>query len=97
MHPTSIADIEGLARTHGLEVLRVAASSDQGVRSGVTWDVVTLGRPEDGTGALPLVRGIVLSDAKSSTYKLALLRTMARIAEYAPAAATPAPDGRDAV
>ncbi|WP_010219345.1 HNH endonuclease domain-containing protein [Sphingomonas sp. PAMC 26621] len=53
--------------------------------------------PDDGTGALPLVRGIVLSDEKSSTYKLALLRAVARIAEYAPAAATPAPDGRDAV
>ncbi|WP_419681850.1 hypothetical protein [Sphingomonas sp. ID0503] len=34
---------------------------------------------------------------KSSTYKLALLRAVARIAEYAPAVATPAPGGRDAV
>lgn len=97
MHSTSSAEIEGLARTHGLEVLRVAASSDQGGRAGVTWDVMALRMPDDGTGALPLVRGIVLSDEKSSTYKLALLRAVARIAEYAPAAATPAPDGRDAV
>jgi protein-L-isoaspartate O-methyltransferase len=97
MHPTSSAEIEGLARTHGLEVLRVAVSSDQGGRAGVTWDVMALRMPDDGTGALPLVRGIVLSDEKSSTYKLALLRAVARIAEYAPAAATPAPDGRDAV
>jgi SAM-dependent methyltransferase len=97
MHPTSTAEIEGLARTHGLEVLRVIASSDQGGRAEVTWDVIALRMPDDGTGALPLVRGIVLSDEKSSTYKLALLRAVARIAEYAPAAATPAPDGRDAV
>ncbi len=97
MHPTSIAEIEGLARVHGLEVLRVAASSDQGGRAGVTWDIMALRMPDDGTGALPLVRGIVLSDEKSSTYKLALLRAVARIAEYAPAAATPALDGRDAV
>jgi len=97
MHPTSTAEIEGLARAHGLEVLRVAASSDQGGRAGVTWDVIALRMPDDGTGALPLVRGIVLSDEKSSTYKLALLRAVARIADYAPAAATPAPDGRDAV
>lgn len=54
---------------------------------------MALRMPDDGTGSLPLVRRIVLSDKKSSTYKLALLRAVARIAEYAPAAATPAPDG----
>jgi SAM-dependent methyltransferase len=97
MHPTSTAEIEGLARANGLEVLRIAASGDQGGRTSVTWDVIALRMPDDGTGALPLVRGIVLSDEKSSTYKLALLRAVARIAEYAPAAATPTPDGRDAV
>ena len=97
MHPTSTAEIEGLARAHGLEVLRIATSSDQGERPDVTWDVMALRMPDDGTGALPLVRGIVLSDEKSSTYKLALLRAVTRIADYAPATATPAPDGRDAV
>jgi SAM-dependent methyltransferase len=97
MHSTSTTEVEGLARAHGLEVLRIAASTDQGGRAGVSWDVMALRMPDDGTGALPLVRGIVLSDEKSSTYKLALLRAVARIAEYAPAAATPAPDGRDAV
>lgn len=97
MYPTSSAEIEGLARAHGLEVLRVATSHDQGGRVGVTWDIMALRMPDDGTGALPLVRGIVLSDEKSSTYKLALLRAVARVAEYAPAAATPAPGGRDAV
>lgn len=97
MHPTSTSEVEGLARATGLEVLRVATSSDQGGRDGVTWDVMALRMPDDGTGALPLVRGIVLSDEKSSTYKLALLRAVARIAEYAPAAATPAPGGHDAV
>ena len=30
--------------------------------------------PDEGTGALPLLRGIILNDDKSSTYKLALLR-----------------------
>ena len=97
MHATSTAEIEGLSRAHGLEVLRVATSSDQGGRADVTWDVMALRMPDDGTGALPLVRGIVLSDEKSSTYKLALLRAVARIAEYAPAAAATAPNGRDAV
>jgi protein-L-isoaspartate O-methyltransferase len=97
MHPTSTAEIEGLARAHGLEVLRVAASADQGGRAEVTWDTMALRMPDDGTGALPLIRGIVLSDEKSSTYKLALLRAVARVAEHAPAAAVPAPNGRDAV
>lgn len=97
MHPTSAAEIEGLARSYGLEMLRIASSSDLGGRPEVVWDVVAMRMPDDGTGALPLVRGIVLSDEKSSTYKLALLRAVTRIAEYAPAAATPAPDGRDAV
>lgn len=97
MHPTSAAEVEGLARVHGLEVLRVAPSADQVGRVGVSWQVVALRMPDDGTGALPLVRGIVLSDGKSSTYKLGLLRAVTRIAEYAPAAATPTPDGRDAV
>jgi hypothetical protein len=53
--------------------------------------------PDDGTGALPLVRGIVLGDEKSSTYKLGLLRAVARVAEQSPAAALPAPDQPDAV
>ena len=97
MHPTSTTEIEGLARSYGLEVLRVTRSADLGGRPEVVWDLMAMRMPDDGTGALPLVRGIVLSDGKSSTYKLALLRAVTRVAEYAPAAATPAPDGRDAV
>lgn len=97
MHPTSTTEVEGLARINGLEILRVAGTTDQGGRTEVSWDTMALRMPDDGTGALPLVRGIVLADGKSSTYKLGLLRAVTRIAEYAPAAATPAPDGRDAV
>ena len=97
MHPVGSAELEGLARTHGLEILRMARSADQGGRPDVTWEIAALRMPDDGTGALPLVRGIVLSDGKCSTYKLGLLRAVSRIAEYAPAAAAPAADGRDAV
>jgi hypothetical protein len=32
--------------------------------------------PDDGTGALPLLRHIIFNDDKSSTYKLALLRVL---------------------
>ena len=40
--------------------------------------------PEDGTGALPILRHIILNDNKSSTYKLALLRVFCRIADTWP-------------
>jgi hypothetical protein len=36
-----------------------------------------------GTGALPLLRHVILNDDKSSTYKLALLRTLCRVADGA--------------
>ena len=39
--------------------------------------------PDDGTGALPLFRHVILNDDKSSTYKLALLRSLSRIADGA--------------
>lgn len=97
MHPTSSGEIEGLARAHGMEVLKVQASHDLQERDSVSWISVALRMPDDGTGALPLVRGIVLGDEKSSTYKLGLLRAVARVAEQSPAAAIPAMDQGDAV
>lgn len=97
MYPTSSGEIEGLARAHGMEVTKVQASPDFQARDGVTWTSVALRMPDDGTGALPLVRGIVLNDDKSSTYKLGLLRAVARVAEQSPAAAVPVADRLDAV
>ncbi|MGY2733623.1 methyltransferase domain-containing protein [Sphingomonas sp. UYP23] len=97
MHPTSAGEIEALARSHGMEVLRITAALDHRGRAEVSWQTAILRMPDDGSGALPLVRGIVLSVNKSSTYKLALLRAVGRAAELSPASATPAPDGRDAV
>jgi len=43
--------------------------------------------PDDGAGALPLLRGVILNDEKSSTYKLGLLRAIARVADATPALA----------
>jgi hypothetical protein len=48
--------------------------------------------PDDGSGALPLIPGIILNDDKSSTYKLALLRAIAKIADTMPALGRPYPD-----
>ncbi|WP_415643800.1 HNH endonuclease domain-containing protein [Sphingomonas antarctica] len=95
MHDTSLGEVEVLARSHGLEILRVDHTEDAMARTEVTWTTVVLRLPDDGAGALPLLRGIILSDEKSSTYKLGLLRAVARVAEYAPATAQPTGDVGD--
>ncbi len=97
MHPTSSGEIEGLARVHCMEVLKVVEGDDLQGRSDVGWTTIVLRLPDDGTGALPLIRGIVLGDEKSSTYKLGLLRAVARIAEQAPASAAASRNDVDAV
>ena len=93
MQPVSSAEIEALARRHGLQVDRVAKSSDAGGRQRVSWEIVWLKLPDDGTGALPLLRHVVFNDQKSSTYKLALLRALLRIADGAAGFARPGTSG----
>lgn len=97
MHPTSLGEIEALAREHGLAVLRTLDEPDRLGRAGVAWTSVVLRLPDDGGLGLPLIRGIVLNDEKSSTYKLGLLRAVAKIADGAPSLAVPARDGSDRV
>jgi len=97
MYDVSIGEVEALARLFGIEILRAAPSGDRIGRGDVAWTHVVLRMPDDGSGALPLIRGIILGDDKSSTYKLALLRAIARIADVAPATARLAGDGDDAV
>jgi hypothetical protein len=83
MHPVSLAELEELARGHGLVQVLVDETPDAQGRPGITWISVALRLPDDGTGALPLLRHVILNDAKSSTYKLGLLRTLCRIADGA--------------
>jgi SAM-dependent methyltransferase len=83
MFPVSAEEIERLSRTHGAFVERSLTAPDRLARPGVRWNRFIIRLPDDGTGALPLLRHIILLDAKSSTYKLALLRTLARIADSA--------------
>ena len=83
MHPVSLAELEELAHAHGLTLVRTGEASDAQGRAGVTWTRVALRLPDDGTGALPLLRHVILNDAKSSTYKLGLLRALCRIADGA--------------
>lgn len=84
MWPAPAGEIEALARVHGLAVLRLAETGDALGRTGVRWTHLCLRLPDDGAGALPLIRGIILNDDKSSTYKLGLLRAVARVADAAP-------------
>lgn len=89
MFTTSLGEVEALARLYGVELLRATPSGDRMGRGDVSWTHVVLRMPDDGAGALPLIRGVILADDKSSTYKLALLRALARIADVAPATALP--------
>jgi SAM-dependent methyltransferase len=77
------AEIESLTRAHGAFVERTAESKDKLGRDAVNWTQLALRLPDDGSGALPLLRHIILNDDKSSTYKLALLRVLCRIADGA--------------
>jgi SAM-dependent methyltransferase len=92
MWPTSAGEIEVFARSHGLAVIRSVVSPDRLGRPDVSWLALCLRLPDDGSLALPLLRGIILNDDKSSTYKLALLRSIARIADGTPGLATERPD-----
>lgn len=81
MFPVSEEEIERLARAHGAFVERRRVEADKLGRAGVTWVQLAVRVPDDGTGALPLLRHFILNDDKSSTYKLALLRALSRIAD----------------
>ena len=94
MEPATAADVEVLARRHGLQTVRSERVPDVFGRDGIAWEVIWLRLPDDGTGALPLLRHVVLNDRKSSTYKLALLRTVIRIADGAGGLARPGRDER---
>ena len=83
IHPVSLAEIEELARDHGAFVDTHIEAIDQLGRPDVRWTQLAIRLPDDGTGALPLLRHVILNDNKSSTYKLALLRALCRAADGA--------------
>ena len=92
IYPVSDAEVEQLARAHGAYVERRVAAPDGLGRTEVSWVQLTIRLPDDGTGALPLLRHVILNDTKSSTYKLALLRALGRIADSAAGYASLATD-----
>lgn len=97
MHPVSESEIELLARNHGATIERRVSAKDQQGRQEVSWVQIAIRLPDDGSGALPLLRHVILNDDKSSTYKLALLRVLCRIADSAAGYARPCDDDHVAV
>lgn len=97
MHAVTLGEIESLSRDHGLTVVRAVDQRDLLGRPGVSWTLVCLRLPDDGTMGLPLIRGVILTDEKSSTYKLGLLRAVAKIADSSPSLVRSALDHEDTV
>lgn len=93
MWPVDAHEVERLGLEFGL-ALRVATErrDDLQGREGVRWQTVILDLPDDGGAALPLLRGVILRQEKAATYKLALLRAIARIADASPNVAREADD-----
>jgi SAM-dependent methyltransferase len=83
MHPVSLSELEHLAHAHGAFIQDTSETHDELGRDEVRWCRVAIRLPDDGTGALPLLRHVILNDDKASTYKLALLRTLCRLADSA--------------
>jgi SAM-dependent methyltransferase len=83
MHAVSLHELSAHAQQFGLRMVRATDSPDRLGRAEVSWTNVVLGLPDDGLGALPLLRHLILVDEKASTYKIALLRVIARIADTA--------------
>ncbi|WP_291810220.1 class I SAM-dependent methyltransferase [Limnobacter sp.] len=83
-HSVSVAELELYAKQQALKPLRISRSDDALRREQVSWETVVFQLHDDGTGALPIVRHIIVNDSKSATYKLALLRCITLIAETLP-------------
>lgn len=81
-YPTSIAELRDLSHSFALDFLQNAQTDDQLGRD-LRWTSVVFRLPDDGTGALPLIRHILINDDTSATYKPALLRSVLRAADSA--------------
>ncbi|WP_158292317.1 methyltransferase domain-containing protein [Paracraurococcus ruber] len=94
MWPVDAAGLARLALDHGLALRAVTPPRPSALgAAGVTWQTALLELPDDGGAALPLLRGVILRQEKSATYKLALLRCVLRIADGAPNLAEETADG----
>ena len=86
MYPVDKSELAGFANQYGLSLTYDCDDVDKLNRPDVYWETVVYSLPDDGSGAFPLIRNILINDAKSSTYKLALVRSLLRIADGYPGA-----------
>ena len=87
MHDVSFSEISHFAKSHALKIVTHKSDDDKLKRKDVSWETVVLQLPDDDTGAFSLLRNIIINDSKASTYKLALLRVLLRIADGMPGVA----------
>lgn len=81
-HGVDAAEVLALARAHGLVCIAHDSDIDDlRRRAGVRWESLVLELPDDGSGAFPRLRNIIVNDGRSATYKLGLLRALLRIAD----------------
>ena len=97
MHPVSAEEIGRLARGHGAVVLTEGVSEDLLGRGDTRWSTLVLKFPDDGTGALPLLRHVILNDRKTGTHKLGLLQSVVRAADGSQGLAIVGAGGSDEV
>lgn len=81
--PVSAAELQEYARQRAVAMAARYHKEDTSRRH-VSWETLVFKMPDDGTGSLPLLRHIIVNDDKSASYKLGLLRVLARLAESAP-------------
>jgi len=82
-YAVSADELHHLAKRYALEAVFEQRSADSLARPGVWWEWLAFRLRDDGTGALPLLRHVIVNDRKSATYKLALLRALLRVADGA--------------
>lgn len=80
----NLSALERWAQNLALLPLQTSHNDDQLGRDGISWHLRVFKLPDDGSGALPTLRHIIVNDDKASTYKLGLLRTLTRLADSAP-------------
>ncbi len=93
-YQVSVEEIEQFAKDAALLVQSKTKSADSLSRESLSWSTVVLSLPEDGSGDLIKVRHIIVNDSKSSTYKLALLRVLLRLADAHPGCVMDRTDGQ---
>ena len=82
MHPVCIEEIKNLARDYGGVFRKEHTSEDLLARSDTSWCTLVIKFPDnDGRGALPLLRHVILKDAKTGTHKFGLLQSVLMAAD----------------